>query len=461
MAPAALSASFRDPSGFLYRDDDGTLLRQINRSYQADYESLNDSGLYAALVKDKQLIEHDVADIAKAATSDAYSIIQPHLIPLISYPYEWAFSAFRDAALLTLDIQTKALNHGMSLKDASAFNVQFIGCRPIFIDSLSFENYKEGRPWIAYGQFCRHFLAPLMLMAHVDVDLSRLLQLYVDGVPLDLTAKLLPWKTKLSINSQLHIHMHAKMVRKHESTSSQEQASVGSLPLKKQLLLLDNLKSLLTSLKWIDRDTEWGNYYQDNTYTDETARNKTELVKRFLQVISPKTAWDLGANTGFYSKLAVDQGAYCCAWDIDPACVEQAYLHGMSRGENRLLPLRIDLANPSPSLGWAHEERESLVARGPVDIVMGLALIHHLAIANNVPLGSIARYFSSLGDHLIIEWVPKSDVQVQRLLRSREDIFHQYKKSHFEAAFEEYYRIEESHAVGNDNRVLYRMSTLN
>lgn len=459
MTSAALSASFRDPSGFLFRDSDGMLLRQINHRYRADFEALNNSGLYADLEKDGLLIDHEVVDTAKAVTGDAFAVIKPRLIPVISYPYEWAFSALRDAALLTLSIQTKSLEYGMSLKDASAYNVQFVGCRPIFIDTLSFERYEDGQPWIAYGQFCRHFLAPLMLMSHTNVDLNRLLQLYIDGVPLELASQMLPWKTKFSMGAQLHLHMHARMVRKHESTSTEKPTNVGSLPKNKQLLLLDNLRSLLNGLAWANTTTEWGNYYVDNnTYTDESARKKAELVTKYLQAIGPATAWDLGANTGVYSKLAVDQGAYCCAWDIDPACVEAAYQQGKKRGENRMLPLRVDLANPSPALGWAHQERASLAERAPVDVVMGLALIHHLAIANNVPLGGIARYFRQLGKNLIIEWVPKTDVQVQRLLRSREDIFDQYEQSCFEAAFSDCFIIEERQAVGNDGRLLYRMS---
>ncbi|MGI9457875.1 MAG: class I SAM-dependent methyltransferase, partial [Aeoliella sp.] len=456
-----LDASFRDPSGFLFRDDEGVLLRQVNNRYQSEFDAFSQSGLYSALVKDGLLVEHQSVDRSKALTDEAYQVIKPTVIPFISYPYEWAFSALKDAALLTLSIQAMALKHEMSLKDASAYNVQFVGCKPIFIDTLSFEHYPQGKPWIAYGQFCRHFLAPLLLMAHSSVDIGRLSELFIDGIPLDLTSKLLPLRTKFSLGTQLHLHMHAKMVRKHESTASEKKVRVGNLPKKKLLLLLDNLKSLISSLRWQPTGTQWNDYYEDNTYSDESADNKRELVSQFLQKISPATAWDLGANTGVYSKLAVDHGAYCCAWDIDPACVERGYLNGKKRGEDRMLPLRIDLANPSPALGWAHQERAAFAERGSVDVVMALALIHHLSIANNVPLENVARFFHKLGRHLIIEWVPKFDVQVQRLLQSREDIFDHYEQASFEAAFERFYEIDESLPVGNDGRVLYRMTGKN
>ena len=459
MPPATLPASFRDPSGFLYINPEGTLLRQINKRYQADFDLLNESGLYDALISKKWLVAHEQVSATEAYSEDAYTVIKPERIPFISYPYEWSFSALKDAALLTLSIQKEALAHGMSLKDASAYNVQFIGCSPIFIDTLSFEAYEEGAPWVAYSQFCRHFLAPLLLMAKSDVDLGKLSRLYIDGVPLDLAANLLPWKSRLSMGTFLHVYMQAKMLRKHESTSSASQANVGKLSKSRLLVLLDNLRSLVSSCRWKPAGTEWGDYYQDNSYTEESSQKKCELVAGYLQEIEPVSAWDLGANTGVFSRLAVEAGAYCCAWDIDPACVEKGYRHGRSQSDARLQPLLLDLTNPSPALGWAHEERSSFAERGPVDVVMALALIHHLAIANNVPLESVARFFSGLARNLIIEWVPKEDVQVQRLLRSREDIFDRYEQSCFETAFSKFYTIQKDTAVGNSGRVLYWMKT--
>ena len=458
MPSAPLPASFRDPSGFLFRDDEGVLYRQVNRCYESEFEALAKSGLYEELVKEKLLVEHEIVENSKALTDEAYQVIRPQLIPVVSYPYEWAFSALKDAALLTLNLQTIALDREMSLKDASAYNVQFVGCKPLFIDTLSFESYEQGKPWVAYGQFCRHFLAPLMLMAHTDVDLGRLSELYIDGVPLELASKLLPWKTRLSLGAQLHLFMHAKMLRKHSNTTSAKKTQVGSLPKQKQLLLLENLKSLVSGLRWKAAGTEWSDYYEDNSYTDESASSKRELVSSFLQKIGPSSAWDLGANTGVYSRLSVEHGAYCCAWDIDPACVESGYLIGKKRGEERMLPLRLDLTNPSPALGWGLEERSSFSDRASVDVVMALALIHHLAIANNVPLISVARFLRKVGSNLIIEWVPKADVQVQRLLQSRKDIFDKYDQYSFEAAFEQFYNIEERLSVGDDGRVLYRMT---
>ena len=203
-----LSASFRDPSGFLFSQN-GILFRQINRTYSEDYARLMDSGLYEKLVKANVLIPHVEVDQAPAEKEAAFKVIQPERVPFISYPYEWSFSQLKDAALATLSIHKRALKLGMSLKDASAYNIQFVHGKAMLIDTLSFEVYKAGEPWTAYKQFCQHFLAPLTLMSYRDIRLSQLLRVYIDGVPLDLVSELLPFKTKFNFGLLTHIHVHA------------------------------------------------------------------------------------------------------------------------------------------------------------------------------------------------------------------------------------------------------------
>jgi len=465
-----ISASFRDPSGFLFRSDDGTLYRQVNTIYEADFRNLSESGLYDALTKQRLLVPHQVENDLPMASSEGYCIIRPQLIPLITYPYEWSFSGLKDAATLTLRVAQLALKHGMQLKDASAYNVQFQGCDPIFIDTLSFETYKENQPWIAYGQFCRHFLAPLALMSKTHIDLSKLLINYIDGIPLDLASRLLPWKTRFSFGMQLHIHLHSKMIDKHSGSSREQEPEGGSedhgnektpskgrMPKHRLLSFLESLQKTVESLKWKGAGTEWANYYSDHSYDDSGFQEKRTLVSEFLSRTNPKVVWDLGANTGVFSRLACELGATTYAFDIDPACVENNYLLIKKKCETNLLPLRLDLTNPSPAIGWAHQERESIAQRGQADTIMALALIHHMAISNNVPLGSVAEYFSRLGKHLIIEFVPKGDPQVQRLLRTREDIFDQYDQESFEKSFSIYYEIQDHKTVGSDGRVLYQM----
>lgn len=221
--------------------------------------------------------------------------------------------------------------------------------------------------------------------------------------------------------------------------------------------LLDNLLATVRKLDVPTVQTEWADYYQDNNYTEESFEKKRDLVRRFVRLAGPKTVWDLGANTAEFSRIASDMGIPTVAFDIDPGAVQQNYALVKKNKENCMLPLIMDLTNPSPGLGWQNRERESLEERGPVDLVMALALIHHLAISNNVPLEKVAEYFKLLGKSLIIEFVPKSDSQVKRLLASREDIFPNYTQEGFEAAFKNFFQIVESHQVGGSERWLYLM----
>ncbi|HYO67091.1 MAG TPA: hypothetical protein VEU33_13530, partial [Archangium sp.] len=212
--PLLEAASFRDPSGFVFRRE-GIVYRQVNDSYREDFALLQGSGLHAELVQAGQLIPHEEVDLGLAAAPGAHKVLRPRQLPFVSYPYEWSFSQLQDAALLTLDVQEKALARGLSLKDASAYNVQLVDGRPMLIDTLSFEKYEEGRPWVAYRQFCQHFLAPLALMSHTDVRLGQLLRLYIDGIPLDLASRLLPGRTRFSFALGMHVHAHARSQQKY------------------------------------------------------------------------------------------------------------------------------------------------------------------------------------------------------------------------------------------------------
>lgn len=449
----------------MFRGEDGTLFRQVNRSYEGNYRLLMDGRLYEELVAAGSLVEHEEVSLSRALSDEAYRVIRPRQVPFISYPYEWAFSALKQAALLTLEIQRRALNAGMTLKDASCYNIQFEGTRPVFIDTLSFERYVPGTPWTAYSQFCRHFLAPLALMAKTDVGLNRLLSLHVDGIPLQLASKLLPWSARLRFGVLVHICLQAKMIKRYSDTSKDKRA--GPSGKKRQVsfqgvtAIVENLKKTVSKLTWNASGTEWADYYDNTSYTSAAFEEKKQLLEVFLRQLQPRTVWDLGANTGVFSRIARHMGARTYAFDVDPACVEILFKDCRDKNEQNLLPLCIDLTNPSPAMGWAHRERHSLADRGPADVVMALALIHHLAISSNLPFARIADFFRQLCHFLIIEFVPKPDPQVKRLLRSREDIFHDYDQRSFEKGFELHFAITESRPVGEDGRVLYLMKARN
>lgn len=451
-----LSSSFRDPSGFLFRRG-GELLRQVNRTFKDEFDACESQGLFQALWDRKLLVRHEKVGIQNAANGDAAYVIRPVAIPFISYPHEWCFSALKDAALCTLDCAEVALEKGFVLKDATAYNIQFVGGAPVFIDTLSFERYVEGTPWVAYRQFCQHFLAPLALMAKTDINLGKLLQINIDGVPLELASRVLPWSTRLNLGLLMHIHLHAKSQQKYSNAAGEGRAVKGTVSRTGLRGLFDGLRSAVNALEWKPAGTEWGDYYEATNYTESSMAKKLELVGAFIAKKSPKIVWDLGANTGVFSDLAVSRGAYTMAFDIDPAAVEKNYRRLRQKSSTSMLPLVLDLTNPTPSFGWGEAERDSLRGRGPADIVLALALVHHLAISNNVPLGRIAQYFSSLAKSLVIEFVPKSDSQVRRLLASRKDIFPDYTREGFEREFSRWYSIENATPIEGSERVLYLM----
>jgi hypothetical protein len=447
----SLGASFRDPSGFLFSRG-GMLYRQVNRAYADDYSRLMESGLYGKLVKAGLLVAHTEVDVSPADAALAHKIIQPERVPFISYPYEWPFSQLKDAALATLSIQKRALKAGMSLKDASAYNIQFVHGKPTLIDTLSFEIYKEGKPWDAYRQFCQHFLAPLALMSRVDIRLGQLLRVYIDGIPLDLASRLLPFSTRMSFGLLTHIHIHASAQTRYADVDVKAATPKSGMNRNAFIGLIESLEGAVKKLAWKPAGTEWDNYYEITNYSDAAFAHKKEIISGWLKKITPASIWDLGANNGEFSRLASAAGIPTVAWDIDPSAVEQNYLRVKSEKEQNLLPLVLDLTNPSPALGWANAERDSLGQRGPVDAVFALALIHHLAISNNVPLPRLADFFARLCRWLVIEWVPKSDSQVQKLLRTRKDIFDVYTREGFESAFGARFHIREAVDVNQSER---------
>ena len=454
MPDRVLPSSFRDPSGFLFLRD-GFIYRQVNPIYRENYDYLLSSGLYKTLVDAELLIPHDEVDVGYAKSDKAYKIIKPELIPFISFPYEWCFSQLKDAALTTLKIQRTSFNFGMSLKDCSAYNIQFRKGKPVFIDTLSFEKYREGEPWVAYRQFCQHFLAPLALMSYQDIRLNQLFRVYIDGVPLDLVSSLLPFRSRFVFSLLSHLHLHAKSQKhfadKPIEMSRHKMSRMGFLG------LIDNLESTIKKLKWTPRGTEWADYYQDTNYSSGALHHKKQIVAKFLDKINPESVWDLGANVGIFSRIASDKGILTISFDIDPAAVEKNYLECVERNETNILPLLLDLTNPSPSIGWENQERTSLLERGPADTVFALALVHHLAISNNLPFNKIASFLSKICNSLVIEFVPKTDSQVQRLLSTREDIFPDYTRRAFESEFGKYFRIQNSVKIKESERNLYLM----
>jgi hypothetical protein len=454
--PVVDPASFRDPAGFVFRRGD-VLFRQVQPPGADDWKAFSESGLADRLVADGLMVAHEEVGTELAAADGAAAVIRPDRIGFISYPYEWCFSQLKEAALLTLELQSRALDAGMRLKDASAYNIQFSGGRPIHIDTLSFERAPDTEPWPAYRQFCEHFLAPLALMAHRDVRCGLMLREFIDGIPLDLATSLLPGRTRFNFGLLSHLRMHAGAQRraarsvpgKGESTPSARTVSPTG-----QRALLDSLRRTVGGLRW-DPTGHWAEYATTTSYSEAATASKGDIVRAMLAAVGGARAWDVGANTGVYSQMAAETGYDVIAWDQDAGSVEAHWRRVRDGAQPRVLPLVLDLSNPSPSLGWGLSERGSFLDRDTPDVALGLALVHHLAIGNNVPLPGVARLFARMAPHAIVEFVPKEDPMVRHLLSSRRDIFDGYTLEGFRDAFGTDFEILREEPVADSPRTLF------
>ena len=454
------ASSYRDPAGFVYKDASGTVLRQVNQAGKNDYDLLMSSGLYKELADAGLLIPHKEITVSKSS-KDAYKTLKPENIPFITYPYEWSFSQLKDAALLTLKIQEAALRHGMILKDASAYNVQFIGKQPVFIDTLSFAQYTPGEPWEGYRQFCEHFIAPLAVARYSTLESLKFLRSNLEGVSLELAASLLPKRARLNGGLLSHIFLHNASQKRYQNVASDKGVQAAT---KRQVSkfaldgLIGSLENTTKRLKPPHYHTEWGDYYTFTNYSEEGFTEKRTIIGKMLDSVKSqaKIAWDMGANNGEFSILAAERGLYTVAMDIDPLAVERDYrMEAKEQHQRLMLPVVQDCVNPSPDNGLLGQERQSLNKRGPADVVMALALIHHLAIGRNIPLSKIAEMFAGFGKYLIIEFVPKGDSKVDILLASRKDIFTDYNEEQMEQALSKHFKLLKKAPIKHTKRTLY------
>jgi len=445
-------SSYRDPAGFLFHRD-GTLYRQVNRSFQPDYDIFLSSGLYDHLRDRHLLISHEEISENLTGRADWYRTLRPEPIPFISYPYEWCFDMLKDAALVTLQAAADAMDKGMMLKDATAYNLQWHQGHLLFLDTLSFERYDERQPWIAYRQFCEQLLAPLALMHYLQWPLSPLFLTYPEGLPLPLVKKMLPLRSRFNLHVYLHLHLHGGLAaRENKSEGAPRPFSA-----KKLRDLLRSLRTAVSSFELDRRSGVWSGYYEEAAQRDDYLEQKLALVDRWSSNIPAVTATDLGANEGRFSELLAAQGKLVVSADFDHYSVNRLYQKIKSDGTANIHPIVLDLAHPSPALGANLEERASFIDRAPKGLVLALALIHHLAIGNNLPFDRIVQLFRALGPSLIVEFIPKSDEKIAAMLQHKKDIYNNYTQEKFLEAFGRSYRIVAQEPVGASGRTLYLM----
>ena len=449
-SPDVHPASYRDPAGFVFTAD-AIVYRQVNRCYATQYDTLMNSGLYDCLTREGLLLPHTEVPGIPVKSSDHYKTLLPHQLSRLSYPAEWCPRQLRDAALLTLRIQQHAMNHGMILKDATPFNIQFDRGKPIFIDSLSFDRYDPSMPWIAYRQFCEGFLFPLYIHRYARTGTNRLASAWPEGIPAAAASRLMPFKSRWNAGAWLHVHLQARI-------GSRQRANNGeAVSFSKEKLdrLIEHLTALISRILPSTQASSWSNYYDETILHQSYLKEKQQLFRQYLTPIAFSNALDLGCNDGVFSKILTETGASVIAVDADWPCIEKLY----EVQNPAILPLCIDLANPTPATGFQNSERATFTERASSDLVTALALVHHLALGNNIPLDLIAAYFSRLAKrYLIIEFVPLSDEKALALISRKETAPVNYDPASFESAFNRDFKIERKDLIPGTERVLYLMS---
>jgi len=455
------TGSFRDPSGYIYQQNDD-IFRIITSRGLDTYNFLKAAPTIKKLIKQGDVVdftELDRPQWPQIGDIDVQKIIQHPTIPFITYPYEWPFFVLKQAALLHLDIQIKCLKENISLSDATAYNVQFNGTKPAFIDLLSFRPYQDGEFWTAHRQFCEQFLNPLLMRALLGVPHNSWYRGNLEGIPVDQLSQILPLKYCFSWKVLSNIILQAKFQNQAYSMSKNElqtQVNKRKLPKSGYLAMLSQLRDWIASLtpKHSKKST-WGDYDQEHTYNSKEEQEKIKYIKDFCAKIKPKHLWDLGCNSGQYSEAALSGGAEnVVGFDFDQNALDKAWHRAIDKKLN-FLPLFLDATNPSPAQGWNNTERQSLQKRGNADAIIALAFEHHLAIGKNIPLPDVIAWLTSLAPSGVIEFVPKNDSTIQKMLAIREDIFSGYTQENFEAELKKHAQIIDHKTVSAEGRTLY------
>ncbi|MBK8159962.1 MAG: class I SAM-dependent methyltransferase [Rhodospirillaceae bacterium] len=449
--------SFRDPSGHVY-DHEGRILRTVMPPAAESYRALRDSGLLADLTARGLLLpaqEIDPATVNLTGPLPAHLLEHPRL-PFVSYPYEWGFASRRAAALKHLDLHLAALDKGFTLSDASAYNIQFRGPEPVFIDHLSLRPYRPGEIWAGHRQFCMQFLNPLLLEAKLDISPQAWLRGQIEGIDPGDLAKMLRWKHRLSWTILAHVFLQARFQSGALGSARQSEAKLkqAQLPLPAFRNMLVSLRDFISGLVRRGGQTVWSDYAGHTSYADAETELKRAFVAAMVDAVKPARLIDLGCNTGDYSALALAHGAgTVIGFDFDLGALDQAFARAQ-RDRLSFLPLWLDAASPSPDQGWAQRERKGFAARARVDGLLALALLHHLVIGRNIPMDDAVEWLMAMAPQGVIEFVPKSDPMVQRLLALREDIFPAYDEAAFRAAVERRGRLLRAEQLSPSGRLL-------
>ncbi len=455
------AGSFRDRDGRIYRQDQ-RIIRGLSESALESFRELEGTRFYrkylesGALVTSEELPPDEVP-LPQDIRRQWAGFIEHQRIPVISYPYEWTFGMLRDAALLQLDLLEAAIGEGMTLKDASPYNIQFVDGQPVFIDTASFEALPQGAAWSGYRQFCEMFLFPLMLQAYKGIHFQPMMRASIDGIDVQTAAHLFGFRDRFRSGVFSHVWLQAKLDRRFGNTQKDVRSELKSAGFHKELILANvrKLKKLVAKLNWQGDGSEWGSYESFHNYSESDHQVKESFISDCVSGSKAKLVWDIGCNTGQFSRIAARHADTVLAMDLDHFAVERLYRELRSSDITGILPLVQNVADPSPNWGWRNQERSDLVSRARPDLLLCLALIHHVVISANIPLAEFIDWLAGLTDRLVIEFVSRNDEKVQILLRNKEDKYQDYSRESLEANLLRHFEIQRKQDVNEGNRNLY------
>jgi SAM-dependent methyltransferase len=453
--------SFRDPDSRIFTAD-GRVLRLLSAQGLADWEALSASPLFTELQREGKLVgtraTDEVADVPDALHDGVAGVLEHDVVPVVSYPYEWTFGMLHDAALLQLELVRRSIEAGLILKDSTPYNVQFRGARPLFVDVGSFERLREGEPWAGYRQFCMLFLYPLLLQAWKDVPFQPWLRGRTEGMTPQECRNLLSLRDRFRRGSLTHVFLHARLERRYENRDVDVKGELKKAGFRKELILANvkGLERLVSRLEWRPAGSAWSEYGPTTTYSDEDAERKAAFVAEAVASEQPRLVWDLGCNEGRHARIAAETAEHVVAVDADALVVDRLYEALKAEGHSTILPLTMNLADPSPGLGWRGLERRPLAERGRPDLALCLALVHHVSISGNVPVAELLDWLRELDAALVLEFPTPDDPMVRRLLaRKRAHDHPDYRRDWFERCLGERFDVVRSEELSSGTRVLY------
>ena len=456
-APAGLEpGSFRDPDSRVVTFD-GRVLRLLSEHGLADWRELSSSGLLDELpvIGTREVEEPGLTEGIHGGVA---GVLEHDRIPFVSYPYEWTFSMLRDAALLQLGLLRRSIDKGLILKDSTPYNVQFRGAEPVFIDVGSFEQLREGEPWAGYRQFCMLFLNPLLLQAWKDVPFQPWLRGSLDGISPQELRNLLSLRDRFRRGAFTHVVMHARLERRYEERDDNAKDELKKAGFKKELIVANvkGLERLIGRLRWEPPQSTWSDYGLETTYSSEDAERKARFVREAVESEGPKLVWDLGCNEGVHARIAAETADYVVAMDADALVADRLYRALREEGQQKILPLTVNVVDPPPGLGWRGAERKPLPERGRPDLTLALALIHHVSIAGNVPVAEFLDWLRRTTRAVVIEFVSPEDPMAHRLLaRKRPNDHPDYTEEWFDRCLRERFDVVRSEKLAGGRRTLH------